>query len=360
MVGYFFWFVIGLLIVLFFGFLFYKTIKLFKMIIFDDSSMFNNSFLFSNKEDVIIQNLLLVGVLYLGVYFCLLNARYGNFLASKTILLYTCIMSLVVAFSFKVLIANMLGIVGIVIWWIYNVVGIGKDFLHQALLYSGMIFLFIIYYFIGRLLEIYKGNSNNFYKKSAICFTRLGVAGLCLVLCIESSLDVSPQSTNAIAMVIAELGKYWKPFMQVCLFALASFSIMITAVFSKKIEKIELFANFAIFILFIHYLLLVQSTFVVYLFSFLFNILSFAYLGWVIFLGYLRKEATLITFGIYGSLIYMAYKYTVWLESFLNKSLFFIISGVIFLSFGYIIEKFRKKLLEKIEETGNNDYAVTR
>jgi uncharacterized membrane protein len=75
--------------------------------------------------------------------------------------------------------------------------------------------------------------------------------------------------------------------------------------------------------------------------------LFFEILG-VIFSGYLRKELWLVNMGTIFLLIFVAVKYFDWFFDFMDKSVFFLVAGVLLFGVGWTMERGRRYLVKSI------------
>ena len=88
---------------------------------------------------------------------------------------------------------------------------------------------------------------------------------------------------------------------------------------------------------------------------FVFNILLFLTIVGIILLGYINKNEVFINWGIFFTFILIFLKYFELFWSPFNRSLFFILLGILLLVTGWLMEKWRRNLLTAIkEEKGGN------
>lgn len=85
-----------------------------------------------------------------------------------------------------------------------------------------------------------------------------------------------------------------------------------------------------------------------YIFLVIFNISILAYNIGLIFLGYFKRDELLINMGVVLSFLTILNKYFDWFSDKLDKSIFFIFTGVLLLGLGWSLERGRKLMLENI------------
>jgi uncharacterized membrane protein len=91
----------------------------------------------------------------------------------------------------------------------------------------------------------------------------------------------------------------------------------------------------------------------------LFNLLVLIELLGLVLTGYLNQQLWRINLGVFLLFILMIVKYMDWFFTFLDKSLFFISAGLLFLVVGWLMERGRRYLIASIEkgETKNEKSA---
>lgn len=81
-----------------------------------------------------------------------------------------------------------------------------------------------------------------------------------------------------------------------------------------------------------------------------FNLLLFFELVGMIWLGYTKHQARLVSSGSYLLFLFIIVKYFDWFVSFLSKSAFFIWSGLFLIALGWFMEKGRRYLVTRMKE----------
>lgn len=82
-----------------------------------------------------------------------------------------------------------------------------------------------------------------------------------------------------------------------------------------------------------------------------FNVLLLAGLLGLVFLGYVRRENWLVNFGAVLLFVFVVVKYFDWLFTFLDRSIAFIVAGLLFLGVGAAMERGRRYVLHAMEPT---------
>lgn len=77
----------------------------------------------------------------------------------------------------------------------------------------------------------------------------------------------------------------------------------------------------------------------------IFNVISFLLMFGILLSGYLRRESWQINLGAFLLFILIIVKYFDWFFEFLDKSLFFLLAGLLMLAVGYFMEKGRRYVL---------------
>ncbi|MBI5231591.1 MAG: hypothetical protein HY876_05450 [Coriobacteriales bacterium] len=80
-----------------------------------------------------------------------------------------------------------------------------------------------------------------------------------------------------------------------------------------------------------------------------FNVVLLAGLLGLVFLGYLRRENWLVNFSAVLLFVFVLVKYFDWLFTFLDRSVAFIVSGLLFLGVGALMERGRRYVIQAME-----------
>ena len=88
------------------------------------------------------------------------------------------------------------------------------------------------------------------------------------------------------------------------------------------------------------------------------NALLLGILVGLLFLGYVRREDWLVTFATVLLFIFIVVKYFGWAMSLLNRSVAFLAAGVLLLVIGWLMERSRRYLIDKMEPDGEASHAV--
>jgi uncharacterized membrane protein len=92
-----------------------------------------------------------------------------------------------------------------------------------------------------------------------------------------------------------------------------------------------------------------ESPAIVY-YSIFFNIVLFASIIGSIVMGYLNSEVSFIYLGLVAFIINLITRYVEYAWSMMDKSLFFVVGGIMLLASGYYMERLRRKLVERIKK----------
>ncbi|HLG24310.1 MAG TPA: DUF2157 domain-containing protein [Candidatus Nanoarchaeia archaeon] len=207
----------------------------------------------------------------------------------------------------------------------------------------------VLYYVLGNIHQSKKG-----LEKMSYPFHLIGAFLVLLVTYLfsfkwfvrdinaENAAVQSVQAANAIMS-----SKFWIIFLVVS--ALAAISIIIG--FSKRDKKSKL----EFYELFFPAVLLVFAPFAV-LFSkinfwfipVLFNIMLFLLIIAMVYLGYAKKEKTLVNLGMFAFGVSVFSRYIEYLWDVLNGYIFFIIGGLLLIFLAIILEKNRRNIIKKV------------
>jgi len=84
--------------------------------------------------------------------------------------------------------------------------------------------------------------------------------------------------------------------------------------------------------------------------TFIVNLILFAAIIGIIVMGFFKAEASFINIGLTAFIINLITRYIEYGSSMMDRSLFFIGGGIILLAGGYLLERLRRKLMEKVKQ----------
>jgi hypothetical protein len=314
-----------------------------------------------SKEDTVSQWFFLLSVFFLGLTLLAFNKDLGYPFSFKTILIFTSIVGLVIAYYFKVIYTLAASLMGLTVWWYIQAAewAEGKGIKDTALFVS-LLFIFIIFYLLGRAHE-----KEIKFKRVSIVYSILGlipITGALFFLSKKFGLQSLEEMTKG--------ASFFSSFE--ITFSLFTFLIFIVGLLIYTLSKHLVFKpegiaiGFLVVLFSIIALLPEQTMFLTQtdyyyeistklsnigiFWAIFFNILIFLELVGIIFLGYLKQENWLINLGVFFIFILIFAKYFDWFFTFLDKSIFFIGAGILLFVVGWFMEKGRRYLLSAIEK----------
>jgi len=325
--------------------------------------------IFLSKEDIISQFFFLFSVYFLGLTLLGFNKKLGGPLSWQTILLFTSIIGVVIAYYFKVIYTLTVSLIGIGAWWgVQGVEWIEKKDIKGSALLAGLLFIVTIFYLLGRAHE-----KEIKFKRFSMVYSILGLISITVVLFFLST------KSGLLYLENITKGKSflnsWEFTFSLFIFLIFLIGILVYTLSKNLVFKSEAVSiGFLVLLFCIIALLPEQKTFLqqkdyyeVYingaqlsntgiLWAIFFNILIFLELVGIIFLGYLKQEDWLINLGVVFISLLILLKYFDWFFTFLNKSIFFIFGGILLFVIGWLMEKGRGYLLSTIKkESGSQN-----
>ena len=299
----------------------------------------------------------LLGFFFLGLTLWAINLDAGEPLSGQTIGLITSLAGLVFAYRFKTPYTLFFSLVGFLAWW-------GSQALEWADLasvkptvwFSGVMFISLLYFAVG---AIHKKSKQ--WKEFSGVYYLLGFIPPTLALFIFS--------TQAGLEGIEELttGKIFFSSLQLTiLFILLIIAIIGTSIFTlikNLLTKYEVIAIGVLAIVFGILLFVPEQTALTGLWherdataaglwwGTLYNVVLFFELLGLILLGYKKRHEWMVNMGAFLLFIFIIVKYFDWFFSFLDKSLFFIIAGILMFGVGFLMEKTRRFVLSEIKHS---------
>ncbi len=311
-----------------------------------------------SPKDAMSQWFLILGGLALANMIYAINNNFGSPLSWRLVLLAAILIFGALAYWGKSVYAAAIGVIGFLVWWAAQTAfwqppeGI---YVWGLAVPIGLMWLAILLYVAG------------FWQMGKSAWKRFGVAWVSIGLILVNFL-LFVFSTRSGLLVLEEMiggdriFDAWQNVISLFVIAVMVAMALLYGCF-KKIVLVEE-ATFAGILFFIFGLLAAlpdQSLFeskrqltalglfwaAVLNFALLFEILG------VIFAGYLRREIWMINFGTLLLLIFTAVKYFDWFFKFMDKSVFFIVAGIMLFAIGWGMERGRRYLTRSINSQIN-------
>lgn len=320
---------------------------------------------FFSREDLVSQCFFLLFIFFLGLTFITLNKQLGEPLFWGTIVLLASLIGLFVAYYFKIVYLLSVSSIGILGWWIIQMLKWEEETaingMKTMFLVSSIALISLMYYLLGRYFE-----KNIKLKRVSIIFSLLGIVIVTSLIFLFS---------NSFGLEFFEHLTQGKSFFASLKISLSVFLLIISftillflALMKKFIFKVEAVAVLFLAGFFITLAFLPeQSIFLLnkghygfygtnelsengFFWAIVFNMLIFLDLIGIIFLGYFKKENWLVNLGTFLIFILIFVKYFDWFFSFLHKSIFFVVAGILLFIVGWVMEKGRRSLISNIEK----------
>lgn len=307
---------------------------------------------FFSKEDMFTQITLCIGYAYLGLSLFSINQKLGLDLETNVLMLVIGLIGLLLGYFKKVLFLAVPGIAITVGWFIYKLYDmVSFADLKSTVAVSSMILFSIFLY----LVSYYHSDK---FKRFSFIFSTIGMLILTILL--------FSLSTREGLYIFSEkdAGFFWSswPVSSVIILFLAIIAGQLVRFMGKKISIREgitliVYVLISILLLFIptfdpfipgsgNYIQELSSPGIAI--AIFFNAVIFIHFALFVIIGYLRKSTRLINIG--GALIFITVivKYFTWFWTLFDRSIFFIIAGILLVSLGWLLERSRKKLISSM------------
>lgn len=321
--------------------------------------------LFSSPQDALAQFYMLLAVIFFGLTVWALNIKFDSIIDIDALLLITSLVGLVVAYYFKTILILPFSILGIISWWFMKaaqwVVESGNSYMYgldasAIIITLGSFLICILFYVIGRYHQAYSK-----FDRYGLTYFVLGFLGLSALLFWFSS-EVGLYAVEAMKNDI--IFNAWQIGVSFLIFLVAYIAISMLALKKSSVWWVEVLylTVIALFFLAIPFIgsgeLMIPdpnaarfytpqiATTAGLVWSFIFNILLVTHIFGTIYLGHHRKENWLMNIGLAMIIIFIAVKYFDWFYSYLSKSVFFIVSGLLLIISGWLILWVRKRFLK--------------
>jgi hypothetical protein len=319
----------------------------------------------TSKEDAISQSFITMSVFFLGATLLSFNRDIGNVFSWQTIILITSILGFICSYYLKTIYTILFSIIGITLWWAFSAsLWMTNDGVNlQYIISIGVLFIALISYVVGSL-----HNLDPRYKRFSFIYSGLSILYTTIFLFVFSTkagIDILSGITSS-----NSLFKSQEVLLSFFIFLVILLATVFYA-FSRKLTNIyETIVIFLIFCLFtivsivpeqqvflnssndyLSYQKELSSTGISW--AFVFNIFSFLQLLGLILSGYAKKEKWLINIGTVFMFLFILFKYFDWFFTFLDKSVFFIGSGILLFVVGWSVEKGRRYMISHINSESN-------
>lgn len=319
------------------------------------------------REDGVSQIFFLFSVSLFGVFVLSLNAKAGEPLKGRDVFLLTALAALFAGYYFRALYTVVSGAFAVVIWWAVQAVtwasGAGVK---AAAVMAGLFLASAIFYILGRIY----GTMGPKYRRLSAAYYVPGMLAVIAVFFVFSTKHGLVEFSKILAG--APVVKAPKVLLSLGISLAAAMGLLSYGFKKKAFLSLEgvylivlslLFAGFAF--------LPEQSLFLSKpdpygldrnpdfnglgaVWAVFFNIAIFVQVVGVIFLGYFRKEDKTINIGAFLMALLIFVKYFDWFFDFMDKSVFFLGSGVLLFALGWSMERGRKYMLAAIKKEDGN------
>lgn len=300
------------------------------------------------------ESLIFLSVLFFGLTLISVNQNIDGPLSGRAVIFITSLSAIICSYYFRFLSPLFLGLIGWQIFWgqqiYYWVPAAEMDAKFFPILFiAGLIGL--LYYGLANLHR--KENQFNFFAQTYQSIGLLFFTVILFILSAKPGLTLIEAAARASSPLLL-----WPIGLLFLLLILAIAVVIYLAFNSKLLSGYELSAVAILTIIFgiilawppAHLFAQNQLTTAGFAWAVVFNALLFAELLGLIMIGYNKKEERLINFGAVALFILIIIKYFDWFFSSLDKSLFFILVGIIFLGLGGAMERGRRYLIGNIKK----------
>jgi uncharacterized membrane protein len=295
----------------------------------------------------------LLAACLLGATLALLNQNIGKPANPETILLLAVIAAIFTAYYYRLSATLLIGIGAVYIWWSAQV----SDWTNsRAMIISGIAAITAIYYLLSGLH--FRQLKNTAFYYIYLIISSVTILGLLTALSSSQGLEMLETSSKpggdgggmiagaliAFLAAVFVLGSYYNLNKKnTSIYEISFFIIVISAILAAGLASgPELVSGYG------YSNREFSGTGIIL--AALFNLLAFAgFLGFI-FTGYQRQDLRVINIGTFLLFLFIISKYFDWFFKFLDKSLFFIIAGVLMVGLGWFMEKGRRRLINTLPQ----------
>ncbi|HMO78736.1 MAG TPA: hypothetical protein PJ997_01360 [Candidatus Paceibacterota bacterium] len=317
-----------------------------------------------SKEDLVAQLFAVLSVFFLMISLLSINKIFGQPIALETLVLFCSIVAIFVCYYFKFIFLLPIGLFGLISWWSVKIF-MWSDVFAQSpssvAIFVGLPLIFLSFYLIGRIHE-QKENM----KRLSLVYVVLGVifvTGQIFFYSNKFGLEILENAINA------SIFSSWQVAISILFLIILFLGLLIFTNIKKLIHPGEFGWLLLLFVLFVSVLLIQNqnislfemtrsgfySSFelnnVGYFWAIIYNLAIFIQLIGIILLGYKRKEEWLINMGVIFLFILILIKYFDWFFDFIEKSIFFILAGILLFVVGWFMEKGRRKIISEVKSS---------
>ncbi|MFA6376462.1 MAG: hypothetical protein WCX69_03640 [Candidatus Paceibacterota bacterium] len=310
-----------------------------------------------SRKDALSQWLLVLGGLAAANAIYTINNNFASFLSWQSVLLGGVLVFAAAAYFGKSVYCAAIGIIGFLVWWAAQTAAWqsgAANVYYVASIPAGLMWLAIFLYAAGFMQA-----QRESWRRFSIVYTFVGILLANLLLFIFST----QSGLLALGTMTSGMRLFDSWQNTVSLFIVGAITAMLAAyAWSKKIilEK-EAIAMAALFLIFgVIVALPDQQTFsngvlapAGIAWAAVMNFALFVEILGLIFAGYFRREIWMVNVGAIFLIIFVAVKYFDWFFKFLDKSVFFIIAGILLFVVGWAMERGRKFLAQTIKSQTN-------
>lgn len=336
---------------------------------------------FFSKEDFVSQFFLLFSVILSNIALWIINYQTGEIVSGTTVFLISSLIGLAIGYYFRAIWTFVLSTIGLAIWWfsqasvwinessVYNntntycgsssyCVGGATPFIKPITLISAFIFIAIIFYLLGRSLE-----RKEIYKRLAKFYSFFGlisITGALFIFSGNSGIGMLESATKGVLFYNS-----WQLVISLIVFlgsliVMLNYSLKEKLVFAEEAMAIGFLAIFFLILVFLPEQGIHLSSDAYYyhrnfsgagiFWAIVFNCLVFLEVLGIVFLGYLRRQNYLINLGALALFLLIIVKYFDWFGN-LAGGAFFIGAGILLFAVGWSMEKGRRYMLAKIQNS---------
>lgn len=313
-----------------------------------------------SREDALSQVLFLVGFAFLGVTMFTFNRNLGAPLEWYTIIYIASVIGLSAAYYFKLIYTLGFSLMGLIVWW----VALSSSWADPKQIQPSVIFAMVAWFALLLLVTGTLHEVKRQYKRAATVYEVLGIimmAGILFFLSSNAGLEAFEGMLK---------GKPFYASWQLSLSLIILFATLVVAIgfgvwkkllHTQEAATMGILATLFLVIAFMSPTSLYESSSGYYynsgagsltssgaFWAMAFNVLTLLGLLSVMLAGNLRRETWQINLGAALLFIYIFVKYFDWFYTFLDKSVFFIGAGILFFVIGWIMERSRRHIIQKI------------
>ncbi len=305
-----------------------------------------------SREDILSQIFFILSLVFL--FFTLLSINRDLWLGVDWYwaIGFVSVIGMYIAYRFRLPLVLISSLFGFIAWWVAKSITLtAEDGIKTMTVFVGLAFIFVIFYLLGKWSFGIVKYRRFYFVYMVLSFMYL--AGSFFIFSTEKGLRFFESMTDGVYFIHS-----WQMIVILALFL--SISIVLTIQtyrmrFASEYELVSLlgFMTFLILVL----MLPQQDMFIGYsdltvagvFWLVFFNVFIFIILLSIIFLGYRQREIWMINFGAKSVFILIIIKYFDWFFEFMDKSLFFIIAGILMLALGRSMEKGRKYIITNVK-----------